>query len=371
MQYFIIAIMAVLVLCAFVRKRARLSSALLLFLGAVIIVCCTNTPDMVNLQNRYDQGHFNGLAEGFSLLMRCIKALGFSFAGFKVLYMLATMIPVYMLYRKYTGQVAVACALFMIFPYTSFTGQIRNGLAAVIVMCALMWYITSKKKHSWIGYMAVVLLASTIHPSVLIYMVGLLAKYKISIKRLLVLVLAAAGAVLVALVSGLLYKLVSLIFDSPRVLQWFSLEDTTGNNIKIFLVVFCGQLLGTFTFLYVRRKMGPEGLAGMEQPAAVPGKRVFVRLNGRQLDALCRVNVMLLVILPFYAISPTFFRLYKYILIVDYIVFCQAAFTPKRTNKLLLVWVTVWVIFAGFMSEYVTPTLGNFLASFSFGNLFS
>lgn len=368
-QWVIIGGMALMAVLCFAAPKSKFFPALLLALSALIIIGCTRTPDMLNLINRYDNNIFSDMPLGFRVLFQSSKMLGFSFAGFKALYMLGTLSAIYLLYKKHTEYFAVAVVWFVLFPFPSFTGQIRNGIAAIIAMCAMMRYITSEKKHSWVGYVAALAVSASVHPSTLIYAVALFSKKNIKTRQLVITALAATVLVYVGLESGLLYSILSRLTGNQRVLQWFSTANTAGNNIKTFIVVVFGQTSGTLSLLYARNRIAAYENR-LDQIPVSGRKSKVVYLTSSQVNAIARVNALLLLILPFYVISPMYFRMYKYILILDYIVFSQAIFRRKKTDKVLLLWITALVVLASYMSDRSVPTLVNFINSFSFAHIF-
>ena len=369
--YLLDATALILLILAFIKKKSKTIPILILTIRLLIAVGGTASPDMLNMMYRFNDGNYGDLPIGFTVIYKAIREAGFSFSGFKILYMASIYIPIYKIYKKHSTHIAAALALLILFPLPDFTSQIRNSLAAVYAMVALLWYIRSEKQWSWLWYTIVICLCGSIHPATLVYLVALFSKFNIKVREMALAMVFFAFLVLVMLKTGLLYKLVTMVTSYGRFTQWFANGETWGNNLPIFLFTTVGQFAATMTMAYACNRIAVQQRTNLELQDYYRRRKV-IPLSANEVQRLTRVNALLMVVLPFYVMSPMYFRMFKYVLILDYIVLCQAAFDRKRKDNLLYLWVALLALMGNLVSKRnASPIIFDFtfLESFSFSNI--
>lgn len=369
--YLLDATALVLLILAFIKKKSKAIPLFIFAIRFLIAVGGTQSADMLNMMYRFNDGNYGDLPVGFTVIYRTIRDAGFSFSGFKMLYMASIMIPIYTIYKKHSTHMAAALALLILFPLPDFTSQIRNSLAAVYAMVALLWYIRSNKQWSWLWYTIAICLCGSIHPATLVYLVALFSKFKIKVREMALAMVFFACLVLFMLKSGLLYKMVTMVTSYARFTQWFANGATSGNNISIFFFTTFGQFAATMTMAYASNRISAQQRTNLELADYYRRHRV-IALSAVEVERITRVNALLMVVLPFYVMSPMYFRMFKYILILDYIVLSQAAFDRKRKDNLLYLWVALLALMGNLVSKRnASPIIFDFtfLESFSFSNI--
>lgn len=292
---------------------------------------CNSGADVLNYINRYENRLY-GLAPGFDLLMRLFKDLGFSFVAFKLVLAVTYMIFLYKAVARCTSNVTMVLALIWAFPFPGAITQLRNGLAAVIMLYGLVCYIKDPG-HSTLRYIFWVLVAATIHPAMLVYLAFVFAKrgakWRLSVKVFLVGVMTVFVYLCVS--RNLLYSIASRFISNPRYLQYFNFAGEVSAqelNWKGKLLPMVGQMMGYIGFhvVYLRLKKGLR-MCAREQISL--GSGFF---QERQLDMIQFIVMIMFVVFPLYLRSPTYFRMYKNIIPLIHLVTAQYLTFSKDTG---------------------------------------
>lgn len=292
---------------------------------------CNSGADVLNYINRYDNRIY-GMAPLFDFLMRLFKTLGFSFVAFKLVLAVVYMLFLYKAVAKCTGNVTMVLALVWAFPFPGAVTQLRNGLAAVIVLYGLVCYIKDPG-HSTVKYIFWVLVASMIHPAMLVYLAFVFAKigvkWHLSVKVFLVAVLTVFVYLCVS--RNLLYTIASRFISNPRYLQYFDFSGEVSSQVlnwKGKLLPMVGQAMGYVGFhvVYLRLK---KGLKLCAREGISLGNGFFQEW---QLDMIQFIVMIMFVVFPLYLRSPTFFRMYKNIIPLIHLVTAQYLTFSKDTG---------------------------------------
>lgn len=303
------------------RTDKRVLWCLMLFM-LVTYTGCNGGADVLNYINRYDNRIY-GLAPGFDLLMRLFKTLGIPFVGFKLALGVVYMVFLYKAVAKCTANVTMVMALIWAFPFPGAVTQLRNGLAAVIMLYGLVCYIKDPE-HNTLKYVFWVLVSATIHPAMLVYLAFVFSragtKWHISVKLFLVAVMTVFVYLCVS--RNLLYNIASRFISNPRYLQYFDFSGEVSAetlNWKGKLLPMVGQAMGYVGFHIVHLRL-KKGLKACRQ-AGVSTEKGFFR--EWELDMIQMIVLMLFVLLPLYLRSPTYFRMYKNVIPLIHLVTAQ------------------------------------------------
>ncbi len=347
-----------------------------LFIIIIFTTLSWNAYDVINISNRYNNPRlYNGdLAVTFDFLMNSFRAMGASYEVFKAFIVIIQVILLYQIFKKSTKEMAFCCAMFLIFPFFGFAAQMRNSLSGVIAAYAIISYIYDYKKFATLKYCILIILAASIHLASLIYLLFILFKprkrpmeYQQTIendvrsirknKRLrnyLIISVLFSIFVYVILNNGNLRTILESITDSERNLKW--VKSTSTVTLINFLLPALGQVAGTVLLVYC---------------AKIIRRRKFNSVtNINEIDALISMNYLLFTIIPLYLVSSMYFRLFKYVLILNYGVYAQAIFETKisRTKRILLLLLVVgYALVVWFMYTYSMGFKGliDYLMSYS------
>ena len=234
-----------------IRKKSKIITVLMLFVMWLVFGLCTYNGDYnnymwiyQNIQNPYYWTEFEPL---FNLLMFLCSVLGLSFIQFRMVFAGIFVILLFITIGKYTNYKAEAIGLYMIFPFLTFTSIIRSGLAGVLVVLAFHEVIAENKnkKKFWVLMVMAILIQYT---SVLFVIFYLLRKKGFK-RNSVIIVIGLLGIAFATYYSGIIYKLVSTITSSYRVLKWFMPSHSVQEPrwilylvIIAFMVVFLANL---------------------------------------------------------------------------------------------------------------------------------
>lgn len=302
------------------------------------MVFCVEAYDLRNYEDLYDhpENYTNpSLSLGFDILLFTCRDLGMNFLVFKMVCGSVELLLIYLAFNKTVKYVSFALGLFAIFPFTGTITQIRNSLAAAIVIYSVSVLIRNKKRAA-IKFLIGITIAATIHFSTLFYMC-ILFFWKRSINFKKVIIISSIGTVLLyiaMLFSNKLYFIASMFISNERVLQWFSTINKS--NLINIVIPTVEQIIG---ILMVKKgcKICKRNLTSFleteELTYTISDEAKWVVENDDQaIDSIYKLNILSLLIIPFYMISPTFFRMYKYILPINYMVLTPASFM-QNVNK--------------------------------------
>lgn len=318
---------ALLVGLCHVRKRSKIFPLLLLLLGVLIVTCCNEGNDFKALKFRYDAWYFiQEFPIGFQWILTGAKNISLSFDGFKLCYAIILYYLLYKFYRKYSIWPAVCCALVFIFPCDSFNGQIRNCISSIIVIYAIMHYLGNESKKSILVFIGLIVLATIIHPSSIIYICALFVRKNISSKTIIIATIVFFFVLTIGFYSGFILKLASMVISDPRVLRW--LKVGMFGNMFGSLASAVGHIVWIAYLGYARQFAYPD------TDDEVYENQV---LSKSIIDRIYNLNLISLTLIPLYFVTHAYFRIFKYILFIDVLVVVQAAFIKRSGRQTLII----------------------------------
>lgn len=275
----------------------------------ILLSFCNNTnrPDFMNYlhgYNRYSSGNdivVKNSEVGYKVLCKLLNELGLNFNQalmvmiFIVLFLLSISI------KKYTESIAMVSSLFMLYPLFMHGIQVRNAIAMSIIVFGFR-YLFEEKKTSLIKYGVCVIVAVLFHSTAIIYFLLILTKL-INKKNLKYWVMIFVC--LVAVASRIDLSILRSIFGGER----YEAKFFIGNNtILETALMILWQLAGTILLilLYFRVKNTEEYLNSCHLIQAIN-------------ENIIRINMILLAILPLYYLDASTERLYRNILVLNFV----------------------------------------------------
>lgn len=349
----------VAIILSIVFEKSKWLPIIVFTVGVFVCVGCNNTNDVLAMEFRYGRNQFSDLPIGFQKIVGIFINTGKSFFCFKAVYAIVCLSAMYLFYRKQTEYLGMACVMFFVFPFNSFYGQIRNGISAIIAMIALCWYIKSDKKGKTLIYIALILIAALIHPSILFYLLAVFAVANIDFRGYGIATFCVTVCVTVVFISNLGKTIAAVLVNSERVLRWLDFSIT--DNWLGSALVIIGQIVGTLLVIYARNK-----IINAEDSGA--GKGTF---SVQQADVLVRIHLLFVLLIPFYFMTHNYFRIFKYILIIDWLLFIQVIWQKKRKNyfMLFLTWGYIAALYVGQMIVENYKFTLDYFNSFDIDNL--
>lgn len=276
----------------------------------------------------------------YSLICSIFNSLNLEF--YDMNYMVSTVALFFylLLIKRNTKNVSFVTSLFMIYPLADSIIQKRNFLACIIYLYGLMAYLKAENRR-YFKYILCTLIAAQIHPTFYFYLV-FIPLFKISLEKIKKTLPIFLGVVF-ALIP-LLPRIANLLLGSTSLASKVNYYFTT-LRIPLYQSICWWVVQLTFTFIFMRFSKSAVNLSNDE---------ILMKQN------LDKFNLLLLFILPLYYYEPTFFRIYRNILLVNYIFVAiyiskeQKITKKKLVNELML----VSFILVVFLSQFVFFGLG-------------
>ena len=343
----IIGLGAILVLMSLSNRNSKLITYLMyLFIWIVYTFCNSGNPDLDVYTWTYSN-HIYVTAPGFDLLMKLFANLGIPFFVFKGFCGLFVLYFYRLTFKKFYRNENAVLAMCVLCPLIASVSQIRNGMMAAYVLYAFSEFLFDER-HRLLPYIIrISLISILIHPVGLVYLVLIFAKknFKDEGRTKLIFSIMLIIVVELILTQNLLYNIAGLFIKNTKYLTWFDFasgfaavnEETL--NIKGKLLPVIEQLAGTGLLVFTTRKYSNRYHLSSSNKV---GDDITVP-SLEQLQILKNTFFLLLFVLPFYQISPTYFRIYMNFIPVLYIVillmFCECKKKASLPRNVLF-WIT-------------------------------
>lgn len=339
LQIYVITI--ILSFLAIKWNQSKVFPIFFMICGWLAITCISNAADVLAMENRYMSQYFIGFPVIFRQMMLILSRSRITFLEFRAIYAIIVVGAIYLFYRRNTEYMTLAYLLYFIYPLICYVGQIRSGMSSIIVLFDIMYFIKSDSRYKKIVYIIFIIIASMIHPSAICYSIAILCDKKIKNAQYLVLLIFGL------LYTNGIYYILSIFIHDDRVLQYTMFKMTP--NFWGSVLAVMGQLAWTIIINYSGTLLRKE---------RCNGEKKF--LNYDQVTMIVRLNNWLMLLMPFYAISHMIFRIYKYILIINYLVLVQAVFRNKQKDIVLLTLILMLTIMTFMGQAFVDLNVDGF-----------
>lgn len=288
-------------------KKSKWYNFLIIIFIATITYLGENVADLENYQRAYNHianGNFyNDLGIGWYYLCQFSAKLNLTYIQFKTILVVISIILInnsisFFMQSKYNKP--IIWVSYLIFPLLLDCIQIRFFIAEAIVLFA-MRYLISNKKIDIIKYILFVLMASTIHSSVLIYLIFLLYKVLGRYESKYIAIMAVIMILFLVFKQNII-KLCSLFINEQRINRYFYSTDALG--IKGIIIYVCIILV----FCYISKM--------------ILKKVKSIDLNNEQIkfyEFNNKLNILISIVLVFSIFDPNFFRLQRIMWVLLYI----------------------------------------------------
>lgn len=306
------------------RKRAQRKSKekvtflffLLLLIAWIFLGFNTNNADYGNYENAYNSfanGASNNYFEiGFYLLMRLCIILRLSYQGF-LLFISAITLFIFSRSIKYlTNNRLLAFAFYFVYPFAFDIVQYRNFLGFAFVLYGIHYLLKPDKTiKNIILYLFFVLLGSSIHTSMLIYAIFIIAKIK---SPRLVFGLSFIGFIsLIFLITNqtILVSILSKI--GLEKYCRYEIAGTLSTFIQYFLVYLALMIIVLFKFYYVDK---------------IPSYEKINKKNSTE-SMILKILFLCICLLPFIIMNGTSARFIRNALIIFYSFIANSSYFVK------------------------------------------
>lgn len=337
----------------YAKKKSDISYWSILFFCWLLMFVVTNSYDLSNYRWAYENGIPHGKEKTYDILQEIALNMGCNFYLFKFFWQSLTIVFLYQGLKKYTEYKALLAATFLIVPFlTGFQTQMRSSLAGAIVIFAFP-YLFEETKKGVLKYIIWVILAASIHIMASFYLIFLIIPLlKINERRLHII------SIFLSVVATLT---IHGVFEySTEIIQLVA--NVSNENLKsilyrvtIYLDPKMRSNLTGFMFSFLHQ--------AIVWFLTYRSCKVMTRCNSafcREAIVICKMNDIMLLLIPFYVITLQVNRIFYYFLPVCYGAIIQYVIDRRKVIKkrfseawmlILLYGTTVFVYFVGIYSN--------------------
>lgn len=333
MQYLVIFLLFVIL--GIVRKKSKFILICIYGFLALVAVSFTNGHDINLFKDGYDMPFVDTENEEmyrstlFANFIILLKFLGFNFSDFRIVCVILWSIPILFFVLKYSKYPTFVVAVCAYFPLLTYGSLIRNGLMAGIVYFAFHVLLNKQGIKGMFWYVCLIGFAGQIHNTAFLYLLALVAiGYKIGTGMLLRWCVVITLVMSFAFQTGLLSILVSPIVGEYYSYAYFSSKGE-------FLIGHIHYILFIVVNLWavtIAEKEIKKYVVGSDQ------LYIYSRF-------VTRLNILMLVFIPFLFISVTFYRIFLNLLILNVISVSNAlAIVARRKSQKVQLMKNIFII---------------------------
>lgn len=191
---------------------------------------------------------------GFLLLNSLMKMAGFSAQSFVLFYSTVFVVSAVSFLKRYSTSFTLSMFLFVCAHGYLFSMAAMKQCASVAIG---LWAIVYMLKRRWIPFVAIILLASTFHPYILLFLFIPLLRFRPwSLRTSILLVLTLLAGLTLPNIIGTIIDTASLLGDG------YNAEEFIGEGVNVFRVLVASVPV-VLAFLF-RRNIGGTASAGRE-----------------------------------------------------------------------------------------------------------
>lgn len=222
---------------AFNKKQDKLLQFGSIAFLTIIMLGSYSAPDYLSYLNDYtlmiETGTSSFKDVGFVFIENFFVNLNFNYSFFRLSIIIVSIILIYRGLKDYKINFHYIISLYMTYQFFMDTMQLRNFLAVSIFIYGLQYILNMEKKNKF-KYLIFVLIASSVHSSIIIYSIFIIFEFLLSKKKILK----------IALTISTICSIVIYFF--PSIINNFSFLFKIINKEDIFLRYFSnvGKSLG-------------------------------------------------------------------------------------------------------------------------------
>ncbi len=336
--YYLLCILGIL------KKRSKLLSVLMMVIMWLVFGLATYNGDYGNYswiyQNIQNPGYWMEFEPLYNVLMYVCSVAGLNFIQFRMVFGFIYIVLLYYVIGKYTENRAEVLGLYMLFPFLSFTSVIRSGFAGVIVVLAYHEIIGGK--NNGVKFWILMILATLIQYTSIFFSFYFFLRREAFKRNIVMLVGFIVLVAFVMYYTGLIYRFVSLLTSSNRLLTWFVPGGSAQQPRWILYLIMIDILLVYLAFISKRENI------------KLTDSRIS---NNSYADDIFHISVAMLIFIPTFFVTNASARFLWQILLLIIIGYAkdeECAFTTggfefiryEKKTVVLLVMLILFSVYA-------------------------
>jgi hypothetical protein len=353
-----------------IKKHGKIFAFILLLFMWILFWANTKNPDYFNYVELYNSIQYGApvfgegdVEVGYRLLMKLGVVIGLNYELFLSILIFFSYLLIHITVKKFNFNYNYVYLLYLFFPFFLDVVQIRNFLATSIFIFSAK-YLYENTVKSRVIYVILIIAASTIHFSSILYLPMLLINLRRKNRRVQAIAIFSILSSIIVLLNNkqipYINEIVSLMSSNDRVFDYLELHTNWG-----FLLYWFIQIV-SFLMMFYSRKLIRKNINSVihtENANSIEKAVLFVEL-------VYMINLIAFIYLPLYTIASTFTRLMRNILILNYISFAIVNGLLKRRDQRIMfnILVFIYVLFR-FLVELYLPYTENIMDTILRNNL--
>lgn len=364
MLYFNIIISIILVIMALIKKNSKITFYALLLWMWILFAFNNMNADYEMYKMLYDNGENYSAFHNFEPIFKQLYIIGnnlnIPYETFIAIYSLIGLLILSIAIRKSTKNFSFALACYFLFPFFIDIVQIRHFMAFVILTYAFQ-YLGKTTKKDIIKYYILNIIAIGFHSASLVFLILPIIQL-IPMKKLIIGITAIDIILIVFARLNILPALIAKIVTGEKYVLYFS--GTQWQNGLNGIFVFGTVQIGVLVILYLVRK-----LWNMQKIKNIDNiNQEEMNIRERKFEAVFKSNIFLLIIIPFYYYLVELARIFRIILLTDYIVIGNSITKKSIYNNMYIKIITIIIIiilfiflilYVGILDKTVISILSN------------
>lgn len=307
-----------LIIIGLIRKESKALFYIIWLLLLLLLGGNTENPDRIAYVNSYEQTTFgvfeSSFEYGFQILCQIGTVLDLSYEQFIFVIAFIGLTLIASTIKLFTSNSAYALVLYSIYPFILDVVQIRNFLAMSIIIYGSRYILTYKKEY--IKYILCVIIASSVHISALFYFSGLAVAVKNTRKIF-------ANVVIVTISSIYLMPIILpqyAVVTSIEKIEAYTLTETSMLTKAAVIIYFVFSI----ALVLIARNL-------LNKARAEENPLVKNRLMEFDPEVVLKMNILCILLLYLLIDNLNFFRLYRNIFVLNYILFALCLCKMKKS----------------------------------------
>lgn len=335
-----LAITAMLIILGFIFNKSKLMFVVQMIWMWIVIGFNNGGVDTIVYTNMFrsfstDSNIFASSDPLYHLFCYGAGVIGWDFNTMNIILTIFALVLYYISIQRLTKKVGIAGSLLLIYPFVENIIQKRNFLASAFVIFAFS-YLFSDKKNRKLIFTIFIFIAAQIHSSAYIYIIFLFLQdiETRKLKKIIKFVLP------IAFISiPIMPKIAGILFSASKVNLYFYQLKTSLFDAVCWIVL---QLI----FTLIIAKMHKQNSS------------VLTEEDRKLEDRIYKMNLISLLFLPLYYYEATFVRIYRNLLVFNYILVANRQ--SRKTSKNNIILTTGWVgyLIVVYLMIYVITGVG-------------
>lgn len=303
--------------------RASLAAAALWVWMWILIWGNSGNPDLEGYLYFYDAERTpEGVGPGYWLLVETARSVGLDYTAFLAICAAFAMLVMALVTSWFTPRTSFVAALYFLYPFVFDAIQARNMLAMSLVILAF-GIRTKFPKAGWSSFVFLVVIAASIHVTMLVFLTALLARRRRHTRVASIVMWASIVAVPVVSIFpasiGPLADIVLQQLEAARFESYFATRASFG------IVLFVALHLASLAVLRAANQMVSASGSQHATAESTDPSAQFVAF-------VYRTALVLTVLLPLVAVNSNFFRLLRNMWFLYAIAFAVGIDRQRRAN---------------------------------------